>query len=103
MIPLFSRKQTSIALSSEKSEYMANTSSCEAIWILKSLAELTESTLNAIVIYYDTQSSTKLSEKSVFNDLCYQIHHCQQLGPRIPRSDTNPDPAPHWDPPCKHL
>jgi len=43
MISWFSRKQTSVALSLEEAEYMAASSaSCEAIWLCKLLAELTD-------------------------------------------------------------
>jgi hypothetical protein len=56
-------------LAQQKAEYMAaNSASCEAIWLCKLLAELTDQTLDTIVIYCDNQSCIKLFENPVFHD-----------------------------------
>jgi hypothetical protein len=69
MISWFSRKQTSVALSSAEAEYMAaSTASCEAIWLRKLLAGLFDQELDPTVIYCDNQSCIKLSENPVFHD-----------------------------------
>jgi hypothetical protein len=69
MISWFSRKQTSMALSSTEAEYMAaSTASCEAIWLCKLLAGLFDQELDPTVIYCDNQSCIKLSENPVFHD-----------------------------------
>jgi hypothetical protein len=66
---LVQQKQASVALSSIEVEYMAaNSASCEAIWLRKLLAELTDQTLDTIVIYCDNQSCIKLFENQVFHD-----------------------------------
>jgi hypothetical protein len=69
MVSWFSRKQTFVALSSTKTEYMAaSTTSCEAIWLRKLLAGLFDKELEPTVIYCDSQSCIKPSENPVFHD-----------------------------------
>jgi hypothetical protein len=46
----------------------ASFASCEAIWLCKLLAELTDQTLDTTMIYCDNQSCIKLSENPVFHD-----------------------------------
>jgi hypothetical protein len=54
MISWFSRKQTSVALSSTKAKYTtANIASHEAIWLHKLLAGLFDQELDTTIIYYD--------------------------------------------------
>jgi hypothetical protein len=68
MISWFSRKQTSMALSSAEAEYMvASTTSCEAIWLRKLLASLFDQELDPTMIYYNNQSCIKLSENPAFH------------------------------------
>jgi hypothetical protein len=47
---------------------VANTTSCEAIWLRKLLAGLFDQELELIIIYYDNQSCIKLFENPVFHD-----------------------------------
>jgi hypothetical protein len=69
MISWFSRKQTSMALSSAKVEYMATSlASCEAIWVCKMPTSLFGQELEPTVIQCDNQSCIKLSENPVFHD-----------------------------------
>jgi hypothetical protein len=69
VITWFSRKQTSVALSSTEAEYMATSmESCEAIWLRKLLTRLFDQELDPMVIYCDNQSCIKLSENPVFHD-----------------------------------
>ena len=54
MISWSNRKQDFVSLISVEREYMvANTTSCEALWIHKLLAELFDLEFNPIVIYCD--------------------------------------------------
>jgi hypothetical protein len=69
VITWFSRKHTSVALSSTEAEYMATSmASCEAIWLHKLLTGLFDQELEPTVIYCDNQSCIKLSENPVFHD-----------------------------------
>jgi hypothetical protein len=70
MISWFSRKQTSMVLSSAKEEYMAaSTTSCAIIWLHKLLlAGLFDQELDLTVIYCDNQSCIKLPENPVLHD-----------------------------------
>jgi hypothetical protein len=61
MLSWFSRKQTSMALSSTEAEYVvASTTRCEAIWLHKLLARLFDQELDPTVIYCDNWSCIKL-------------------------------------------
>eukprot|EP00253_Pinus_taeda_P028944 PITA_28944 len=82
------RKQKSVALSSTKVEYMAaNTATCEAIWLRKSLVSFFRKKMGATSVYCDNQSAIKLSENPVFHDRlkqidirCHFIRDCVQHG-----------------------
>jgi hypothetical protein len=66
LVSQFSRKQKSVALSSAKTEYMAD--SCEAIWLRKMLVGLFGQKMPPTVINCDNQSCMKLSENQIFHD-----------------------------------
>jgi hypothetical protein len=69
VIAWFSRKQTSVALSTTEAEYIATCSaSKEAMWLKKLLAKLFDLKLEATCILCDNQSCMKLSENLVFHD-----------------------------------
>ena len=69
MISCFSRKQSSVALSTAKSEYIAACSaSCEAIWLQNLMSRLSNLDLDTTVILCDNQSCIKMREKPVFYD-----------------------------------
>ena len=69
MISWFSRKQSSVALSTAKAEYIAACSaSCEAVWLRKLLLDLFDLELEATCIFCDNQSCVKLPENPVFHD-----------------------------------
>jgi hypothetical protein len=64
-----SRKQSSIALSIAKAEYIAACSaSCEAIWPRKLLTSLFDLEMEATVILCDNQRCIKMTENPVFHD-----------------------------------
>ena len=57
MISLFSRKQSSVALSKAEAEYLvAYSTSCEAIWIQKLMSGLFNLELDTTMILCDNQS-----------------------------------------------
>jgi len=69
MISWFSRKQSSVALSTVESEYIAAFSaSCEAIWLRKLMSGLFNLDLDTTVILCDNQSCIKMTENLVFHD-----------------------------------
>jgi len=69
MISWFSRKQSSVALSTVESEYIAACSaSCEAIWLRKLMSGLFNLDLDTTVILCDNQSCIKMTENLVFHD-----------------------------------
>jgi hypothetical protein len=69
-----SSKQSSIALSTAKVEYIAACStSCEAIWLRKLLTSLFDLEMEAIVILCDNQSCIKMTENPVFHDMSKHI------------------------------
>jgi hypothetical protein len=64
-----SRKQSSIALSTKKVEYIAACStSCESIWLQNLLAGLFDLEMEATMILCDNQSCIKMTENHVFHD-----------------------------------
>ena len=68
MISWFSRKQSSVALSTAEAEYIAACSaSCEAIWIQKLLSGFFNLELDTTVILCDNQSCIKMTENPVFH------------------------------------
>ena len=69
MISWFSRKQSCVALSTAKAEYVtACSASCELVWLRKLMSDLFDQQLDATCIYCDNQSCVKLSKNSVFHD-----------------------------------
>jgi hypothetical protein len=69
MISWSSRKQSSIAQSTSKAEYIAaSVASREAMWLRKLLSDLFSAELEHTVIHCDNQSCIKLSENLVFHD-----------------------------------
>ena len=69
MISWFSRKQTSIALSTAKAEYIASCSACsEAVWLRKMLAGLFDEEIDVTDILCDNQSYIKMTKNPVFHD-----------------------------------
>jgi hypothetical protein len=69
MISWFSKKQTNVALSTTKEEYMATCLSCtEVVWLRKLLSGLFDIELDATGICCDNQSCIKLSVNPMFRD-----------------------------------
>ena len=69
MISWFSRKQSSVALSTTEAEYIvACSASCEAIWIQKLMPGLFNLELDTTVNLCDNQSCIKMTEKRMFHD-----------------------------------
>ena len=68
MISWFSRKQSSVAISTAEAEYIAACStSCEAIWLQKLMSGLFNLELDTTVILCDNQSCIKMTENPLFN------------------------------------
>jgi hypothetical protein len=69
MIYWSSRKQSSIAQSTAKAEYIAaSVASKEAVWLRKLLSNLFSEEIEPTVMHCDNQSCIKLSENLVFHD-----------------------------------
>ena len=69
MISWFSRKQTSIALSTAEVECIAECSACsEAVWLRKMLAGLFGAKIDVTDILCDNQSCIKMTTNPVFHD-----------------------------------
>ena len=69
MISWFSRKQSSVALSTAEAEYIESCfASFEAIWLQKLMSGLFDIELDTIVILCDNQSCIKMTENPVFHD-----------------------------------
>ena len=69
VIAWHSRKQTSVALSTTKVEYIsACAASGEVVWLREMLSGLFDLQLEATCIYCDNQNCIKLSENLVFHD-----------------------------------
>ena len=69
MISWFSKKQSSVSLSTAEAEYIAACSaSCEAIWLQKLMSSLFNLELDTTVILCDNQSCLKMTENPVFHD-----------------------------------
>jgi hypothetical protein len=69
MISWKSRKQSSIALTTAKAEYIVVCStSCEAIWLRNLLTGLFDLKMEATSILCDNQSCIKMTENHVFHD-----------------------------------
>ena len=68
MISWFSKKQSSVSLSTAEAEYLvAYSNSCEAIWLQKLMSGLFNLELDTTVILCDNQSCIKMTE----NLVCY--------------------------------
>eukprot|EP00253_Pinus_taeda_P015967 PITA_15967 len=68
-ISWMSKKQKSVALSTDEAEYIAaSMASYEVVWLRKLFSELFRFTLDTIVIMCDNQSGIHLSENPVFHD-----------------------------------
>jgi hypothetical protein len=69
MVSWYSRKKSSVALSTAEAEYIALcVVVCEAMWLHKLLVDLFGHEMNSTVIHCDNQSCVKLSENPVFHD-----------------------------------
>jgi hypothetical protein len=69
MISWFSKKQSSVALSTAEAEYMAVCSaSCEAVWLQKLLYGVFDLEMDPTVIMCDNHSCIKMTENPVFHD-----------------------------------
>ena len=69
MISWFSRKQTSIALSTTEAEYIAACSACsEVVWIRKMLAGLFHEEIDVTDMLCDNQIYIKMEDNPVFHD-----------------------------------
>ena len=69
MISWFSRKQSYVALSTAKADYVAScSSSCEIVWLRKLLSNMFDLQLDATCIYCDNQSCVNLSQNPLFHD-----------------------------------
>ena len=69
MISWFSKKKSSVSLSTAETEYIATFStSCEAIWLQKIMLGLFDMELDTIVILCDNQIYIKMTENPVFHD-----------------------------------
>ena len=76
MISWSSRKQSSMALSTAKGEYIvASDASKEVIWPRELLEGLFGDVLETTVIHCDNQSCVKLSENPVFHDTSKHIEN----------------------------
>ena len=69
MISWFSRKQSSVSLSTYEAEYIASCStSCETIWFQKLMSCLFDLELDTMMILCDNQSCVKMKKNPVFHD-----------------------------------
>ena len=88
MISWFSKKQSSVSLSTAEAEYIAACSAyCEAIWLRKLISGIFYMEVNTIVILCDNQSCIKTTENLVFHDKSkhieiryFYIRHMVQKG-----------------------
>jgi hypothetical protein len=69
MVSWCSRKRTFVALSRTEAEYIGlSMSICEAVWLRKLLADISEHVLDSTIIHYGNQSCVKILENLVFHD-----------------------------------
>ena len=69
MISWFNRKQSCVALSIAKEEYVVTCSaSCEAMWLRKILSDLFDLQLDVTCIFCDNHICMKLTESPIFHD-----------------------------------
>ena len=84
MVSWCSRKQTTMALSTAKAEYIALCVPVrEAVWLRKLLVDLLGHEMDSTIIHCDNQSCVKLSENHVFHDrskhIEIQYHHIRYM------------------------
>ena len=76
MISWFSKKHSSVSLSTAKEKYIATySSSCEAIWLQKLMLGPFEMELDTIVIFCENESRIKMTENIVFHDKSNHIEN----------------------------
>ena len=69
MISWFSKKQSSVSLSTAEVAYIvACSTSCEAIWLWKLMSGLFDMELDTKVILCDNQSCLKMKKNPMFHD-----------------------------------
>ena len=69
MISWFSKKHSSVALSTTEAEYIAACStSCEAMWLQKWMSGLFDMDLDTTMILCDNHSCIKMTENPMFHD-----------------------------------
>ena len=74
MVSWFSKKKSSVALSSTEVEYIASSLGArEAVWIRKLLADLFKRPLKPTVIHCDNQSCIKLLANPTFHNCSKHI------------------------------
>ena len=79
MISWFSRKQSSVTLSTAEAEYIATCStSCESIWLQKLMSSLFNLELDTTVILCDNQSCIKMTENPMFHDRSKHVDMMQK-------------------------
>ena len=80
VISWFSKKQTSVALSTVEVEYIVTCSVCtKVVWLRKLLSGLFDVAMDPTDIWCDNQSCIKLSENPIFHDKSKHIevrYHC---------------------------
>ena len=69
VISWFSKKQSSVALSTTEAEYIAACSACcEAKWLRKLISGLFDMEVDTTVSFCDNQSCIKMTENPMFHD-----------------------------------
>jgi hypothetical protein len=69
MVSWCNRKQSSVALSTTKAEYIAlSVAVCEVVWLRKLLTDLFDHEMDNTIIHCDNQICVKLSKNLVFHD-----------------------------------
>ena len=84
MVSWFSRKQSTVALSTIEAEYIvACMAAREAVWLRKLLAGLSGQSLQPTVIHCDNQSCVKMSVNPVQHDIMKHVemkyHYFQEM------------------------
>ena len=88
MISWFSRKRSSVALSTAEAKYIVDCSaSCEAIWLRKLMSRLFNLEMETTVILCDNQSCIKMTKNPMFHNRskhieirCFYIRDMMQKG-----------------------
>jgi hypothetical protein len=74
MISWICNKQSSVAQSSTKAQYIAAAmASREAVWLRKLLVGLFDQPMNPTIIHFDNQSSIKISMNPFFHDISKHV------------------------------